>query len=36
MPTRRGVVGMDYSHVLLDMTVYGRQEIWEGSPTGWP
>ena len=21
---------------LLDMTVYGRQEIWEDSPAGWP
>jgi predicted dithiol-disulfide oxidoreductase (DUF899 family) len=21
---------------LLDMTVYGRQETWEDSPTGWP
>jgi len=21
---------------LLDRTVYGRQEIWEGSPPGWP
>jgi hypothetical protein len=21
---------------LLDLTVYGRQEMWEDSPTGWP
>jgi predicted dithiol-disulfide oxidoreductase (DUF899 family) len=21
---------------LLDMTVYGRQEVWEDSPAGWP
>lgn len=24
------------SHKLLDMTVYGRQEVWEDSPEGWP
>jgi predicted dithiol-disulfide oxidoreductase (DUF899 family) len=24
------------SYGLLDMTVYGRQEIWEDSPAGWP
>jgi predicted dithiol-disulfide oxidoreductase (DUF899 family) len=24
------------SYGLLDMTVYGRQEIWEDSPEGWP
>lgn len=24
------------SYGLLDMTVYGRQEIWEQSPPGWP
>ena len=27
---------MDYSYALLDMTVYGRQETWDDSPTGWP
>jgi len=27
---------MDNSYDLLDMTVYGRQETWEDSPTGWP
>ena len=34
--TRRGVEAMDNSYRLLDLTVYGRQERWEDSPTGWP
>jgi predicted dithiol-disulfide oxidoreductase (DUF899 family) len=34
--TRRGVEAMGNSYALLDMTVYGRQETWEDSPTGWP
>jgi predicted dithiol-disulfide oxidoreductase (DUF899 family) len=34
--TRRGVEAMDNSYRLLDLTVYGRQEAWELSPTGWP
>jgi predicted dithiol-disulfide oxidoreductase (DUF899 family) len=34
--TRRGVEAMDCSYGLLDLTVYGRQETWEDSPTGWP
>jgi predicted dithiol-disulfide oxidoreductase (DUF899 family) len=34
--TRRGVEAMDNSYRLLDLTVYGRQEAWEESPTGWP
>jgi Bacterial protein of unknown function (DUF899) len=34
--TARGVEAMDNSYALLDMTVYGRQEEWEDSPTGWP
>ena len=34
--TRRGVEAMDNSYRLLDLTVYGRQESWEDSPTGWP
>jgi len=34
--TRRGVEVMDYSYALMDLTVYGRQEKWEDSPTGWP
>ncbi|MGE0468247.1 MAG: DUF899 family protein [Nitrospira sp.] len=33
--TRRGVEVMGNSYPLLDMTVYGRQEWWEDSPTGW-
>ena len=32
----RGVEAMDNSYDLLDLTVYGRQETWEDSPTGWP
>jgi predicted dithiol-disulfide oxidoreductase (DUF899 family) len=34
--TIRGVEAMDTSYRLLDLTVYGRQETWEDSPTGWP
>ena len=34
--TSRGVEVMDNSHHLLDLTVYGRQEKWEESPSGWP
>jgi predicted dithiol-disulfide oxidoreductase (DUF899 family) len=34
--TRRGVEAMDNSYRLLDLTVYGRQEMWEDSPAGWP
>ena len=34
--TIRGVEAMDYSYALMDLTVYGRQETWEDSPTGWP
>jgi predicted dithiol-disulfide oxidoreductase (DUF899 family) len=34
--TRRGVEAMDNSYRLLDLTVYGRQEKWETSPSGWP
>jgi len=32
----RGIEAMDNSYRLLDLTVYGRQERWEDSPTGWP
>lgn len=32
----RGVEAMDNSYRLLDLTVYGRQEEWEDSPTGCP
>ncbi len=34
--TARGAEAMDNSYDLLDLTVYGRQETWEDSPTGWP
>lgn len=34
--TRRGVEVMDNSYALLDLTVYGRQEPWEDSPSGSP
>lgn len=34
--TRRGVEVIGNSYPLLDLTVYGRQEWWEDSPTGWP
>jgi len=34
--TSRGVEAMDNSYRLLDLTVYGRQEAWEDSPSGWP
>ena len=34
--TGRGGEAMDNSYDLLDLTIYGRQEEWEDSPTGWP
>jgi predicted dithiol-disulfide oxidoreductase (DUF899 family) len=34
--TLRGVEAMDYSYALMDLTVYGRQELWEDSPPDWP
>ncbi len=35
--TGRGVEPMAPGYAgLLDLTVYGRQEIWEDSPSGWP
>lgn len=34
--TGRGVEVMGSSYGMLDMTVYGRQEPWEDSPSGWP
>jgi predicted dithiol-disulfide oxidoreductase (DUF899 family) len=34
--TGRGVEAMDFSYSLWDLTVFGRQEPWEDSPTGWP
>ena len=33
---RRGAEAMDYSYALMDLTVYGRQEPWQDSPSGWP
>lgn len=33
---RRGVEAMDHSYALMDLTVHGRQEVWEDSPAGWP
>ena len=32
----RAAEAMAPSYALLDMTVYGRQEVWEDSPAGWP
>lgn len=32
----RGVEALMTSYHALDLTVYGRQEAWEDSPTGWP
>ncbi len=34
--TARGVEVLDNSFRLLDLTAYGRQEMWEDSPSGWP
>jgi predicted dithiol-disulfide oxidoreductase (DUF899 family) len=34
--TGRGNEAMAPSYGLLDRTVYGRQELWEDSPAGWP
>ncbi|HEX7040033.1 MAG TPA: DUF899 family protein [Trueperaceae bacterium] len=34
--TGRGNEVMSPSYGLLDLTVYGRQELWEDSPEGWP
>jgi predicted dithiol-disulfide oxidoreductase (DUF899 family) len=34
--TGRGVEPMSTTYGLLDLTVYGRQEVWEDSPAGWP
>ncbi|TWD73064.1 putative dithiol-disulfide oxidoreductase (DUF899 family) [Kribbella amoyensis] len=34
--TMRGVEVMDNSYSLMDLTVYGRQEVHEDSPNGWP
>jgi predicted dithiol-disulfide oxidoreductase (DUF899 family) len=34
--TSRGVDRLLFTHSLLDLTPYGRQEDWEDSPPGWP
>jgi predicted dithiol-disulfide oxidoreductase (DUF899 family) len=34
--TGRGNERMAPSYGLLDLTVYGRKELWENSPEGWP
>jgi len=34
--SRRGAEVLDYSYALMDLTVYGRQEPWEDSPSTWP
>jgi predicted dithiol-disulfide oxidoreductase (DUF899 family) len=34
--TGRGNEAMAPSYGLMDLTVYGRQELWEDSPEGWP
>ncbi len=34
--TGRGVEAMGNTYSLLDLTVHGRQETWEDSPSGWP
>jgi predicted dithiol-disulfide oxidoreductase (DUF899 family) len=34
--TNRGTEAGATSYHLLDLTVYGRQELWEDSPEGWP
>jgi len=33
---RRGVDRLRFDFNLLDLTPYGRQEVWEDSPEGWP
>lgn len=34
--TMRGVEVMDNNYALLDLTAFGRQELWEDSPPDWP
>lgn len=34
--TDRGVDRFLFTHNILDLTPYGRQEEWEDSPPGWP
>lgn len=34
--TSRGVDRLVFTHSVLDLVPYGRQESWEDSPSGWP
>lgn len=34
--TQRGVDRVLFTHNMLDLTAFGRQEDWEDSPAGWP
>lgn len=34
--TSRGVDRLVFTHSILDLAPYGRQEDWEDSPPGWP
>ncbi|MBM7844352.1 DUF899 domain-containing protein [Herpetosiphon giganteus] len=34
--TDRGCEQMGSSFAMLDLTVYGRQEVWQTAPNGWP
>lgn len=31
-----GIFSTLFVNNMLDLTPYGRQEYWEGSPAGWP
>ena len=32
----RGTEQLGYSFALVDLLPYGRQEVWQDSPDGWP
>ena len=32
----RGTEQLGYSFALVDLLPYGRQEVWQDSPEGWP
>jgi hypothetical protein len=34
--TARGVDRVLFANNILDLAMYGRQELWEDSPAGWP
>jgi predicted dithiol-disulfide oxidoreductase (DUF899 family) len=34
--TARGCDRLLFVNNILDLNVYGRQELWEDSPAGWP